>query len=82
MRKIYLLAMAMIVIALGAGATIQSHTSAGSLAAPQQAVPILQPASMADSATMPILVPAEAIDPTADYFVRTGDLSNASSIRP
>jgi hypothetical protein len=82
MKRIKLLTIAGIVVALGAGATIKSFTSAGVFAAPRKAFPIPQPAGTAHSATMPILVPAEAIDPTAEYFVRTGEGFNGSSIRP
>jgi hypothetical protein len=78
----HLLAMATIVIALGAGAAAKSYTSAGLFAVPRQALPIRQTASTAHSATMPILVPAEAVDPTAEFFVRTAERTNGSWTRP
>jgi hypothetical protein len=76
MRKLQLLTIVTIVIALGASATVKSYTSASSLAAPRQARPTPQAASLAQPATMPIVVPVEAIDPTAKYFMGTGDGNN------
>jgi hypothetical protein len=71
----------MIAFALAAGsAAITSHTSAGVVAVPRQALPTPQTAGT--TPTMPIVVPVEAIDPTARYFVQMNDLSNRSSIRP
>jgi hypothetical protein len=82
MRRVHLLAVAMIAIALGAGATVKSDTSARLLPATRQALPIPQPAGTAQSGTMPIvIVPAEAVDPTAMLYLETGDGSNGSSIR-
>lgn len=78
MKRIQLLTMAMIAVALGAGAMIKSYSSAGLLAAPRQPLPITQPAIAAHSATMPIVVPAVAIE----YFAGTGDEGNGSWIRP
>jgi hypothetical protein len=83
MKRLQLLTIVMIVIALGAGAAIKSNTSANSLAVPRQAVPTAQPATTAHSATMPIvIVPIEAVDPTARLFMETGDGSNGSRNRP
>jgi hypothetical protein len=81
MKRIQLLAVAVIVIALGAGATVKSFTSANPFAEPRQGFPVPQPANTAHSPTMPILVPAEAVDPTAAYFAGTGDGSNGFWIR-
>jgi hypothetical protein len=83
MRRLQLLTIVMIVIALGAGAAIKSYSSASLFAAPRQALPIPQPASTAQSATMPIvIVPPEAVDPTAMLYLRTRDGSDGSRIRP
>jgi hypothetical protein len=83
MRRIQLLIMAMIAIAVGAGATINSYTSEGIFAAPLQTLPNPQPARTAHSADMPIAtIPAEAVDPTAMLYRGTGDGSNDSLNRP
>jgi hypothetical protein len=75
------LTLAMIAFALAAGgAAITSHTFAGVSAAPGQAPPASQIAGM--TATMPIVLPVEAIDPAATYFVEMSDRINRSSIRP
>lgn len=82
MKRIRPLTVAAIVIALGAGAMMASFASADLLAVPRQALPITYPAGMAHSPTMPIVVPAEAVDPTAAYFVRMAERVNGSQVRP
>jgi hypothetical protein len=81
MKRIHPLTVAAIVIALDAGATIASFASADLLTA-RQALPIPHPAGTAHSAIMPIVVPAEAVDPTAAYFVRMAERVNGSQVRP
>jgi hypothetical protein len=76
MRRLQLLTIVTIAIALGAGATIKSY-SASTSPAPRQADPVLLTAS--PTATMPIVVPAEAVDPTARFFVELAARTNSST---
>jgi hypothetical protein len=83
MRKGNLLTMALVLSVLLAGVAIKSFGRASSSAATQQSIAATTQPGATDARlpTMEI-VPAPVIDPSAEFFIGTGDGGAGSWIRP